>query len=312
MSASTTGRLSQPPHVVIVGGGFGGLYAARTLGAYPVRITLIDRENYHLFQPLLYQVATAALSPADIAAPIRFILRRHANVRVVMGEVTRVDLDKRRVALADGSSIGYDAVIVATGSRHAYFGDDEWEPLAPGLKSLDDALEVLRRVLSAFEAAEVEADPATRNALLTFVVVGGGPAGVERAGTIAELRRHTVANEFRSIDPTRARVILLEGGPRILPSFPPDLSAAAGRGLEAHGVEVRTGALVTGVTPEAVHVGQEVIATRTVVWAAGVAASPLGRSLGVPLDRSGRVLVEPDLSVPGHPEAYVVGDLVAA
>ena len=236
MSVSTDGRPTRPPHVVIVGGGFGGLYAARELARYPVRVTLVDRENYHLFQPLLYQVAAAVLSPGDIAEPIRFILRRDTNVRVVLGEVTRVDLDERRVVLADGGSIGYDAVIVATGSRHAYFGHDEWEPLAPGLKSLEDATEIRRRILTAFEAAEVEADPATREALLTFVVVGGGPTGVELAGTIAELRRHTVAREYRAIDPTRARVILLEGGPRILPPFPSDLSAAAARDLEALGV----------------------------------------------------------------------------
>jgi NADH:ubiquinone reductase (H+-translocating) len=298
------------PRIVIVGGGFGGLYAARALAPEPVQITLVDRRNYHLFQPLLYQVATASLSPGDIAQPIRSILRKHRNVRVLQAEVTGIDLAVRQVQLADGT-LPYDYLILATGARHSYFGHDEWAPLAPGLKSLDDALEIRRRILSAFEAAERATDPALRQALLTFVVVGGGPTGVELAGAIAEIARHTVADDFRAIDPTQARVLLLEGLPRILTAFPEDLSASAERALQALGVEVRTGAIVTRITPEAVYVGETVISTRTTLWAAGVAASPLARSLGVPLDRSGRVLVEPDLTVPGHPEAYVVGDLAA-
>ena len=304
------GRQATTPRVVIVGGGFGGLYAARALAPAPVQITLVDRRNYYLFQPLLYQVATAALSPGDIAQPIRWILRKHRNVRVLQAEVTGIDLAARQVTLADGT-LPYDYLILATGARHSYFGHDEWAPLAPGLKSLDDALEIRRRILSAFEAAERATDPALREALLTFVVVGGGPTGVELAGAIAEIARHTVADDFRAIDPTQARVILLEGLPRILTAFPEDLSASAERALQALGVEVRTGSIVTRITPEAVYIGETEIPTRTALWAAGVAASPLARSLDVPLDRSGRVLVEPDLTVPGHPEAYVVGDLAA-
>jgi NADH dehydrogenase len=310
MGVGADGRRAAPPHVVIVGGGFGGLYAARALARHPVRVTLIDRDNYHLFQPLLYQVATAALSPGDIAEPLRAILRKHRNVRVWLEEVTAIDPANRRVTMT-GGTVSYDYLILATGARHAYFGHDDWEPLAPGLKTLEDALEIRRRVLSAFEAAEREPDPAVRQALLTFVVIGGGPTGVELAGAIAEIRRHTVARDFRAIDPTRARVLLLEGSPRVLPPFPEDLSARAAQALRRLGVEVRTGALVTGVTPEAVYVGDEAIPTRTALWAAGVAASPLGTSLGVPLDRGGRVLVEPDLTVPGHPEVYVIGDLAA-
>ncbi|HEY8490031.1 MAG TPA: NAD(P)/FAD-dependent oxidoreductase [Dehalococcoidia bacterium] len=298
------------PHVVIVGGGFGGLYAARALARRPVRITLVDRANHHLFQPLLYQVATAGLSPGEIASPIRSILRRHRNVRVLLAEVTAVDTAGRRVILA-GGELPYDYLILAPGARHSYFGHEEWEPLAPGLKSLEDALEIRRRILLAFEEAERTEDPAARAALLTFVVVGGGPTGVELAGAIAEIARHTVARDFRAIDPTQARVLLLEAGPRILPAFPPDLSAKAERQLQRLGVEVRTGTPVTGVTPEAVYAGEEAIPTRTALWAAGVQASPLGRSLGVPVDRAGRVPVEPDLTVPGHPEVYVIGDLAS-
>ncbi|HZS00754.1 MAG TPA: FAD-dependent oxidoreductase [Chloroflexota bacterium] len=307
---ASNGRSGGAPRVVIVGGGFGGLYAARALASAPVQITLVDQRNYHLFQPLLYQVATAALSPGNIAQPIRLLLRRHRNVRVLQAQVTGVDLARRQLQLADGT-LDYDYLILAPGARHSYFGHDEWAPLAPGLKSLDDALEIRRRILSAFEDAERATDPAVRRALLTFVIVGGGPTGVELAGAIAEIARHTVAGEFRAIDPTKARVILLEGLPRILSAFPEDLAASATQALRALGVEVRTGAIVTKITPDAVYVGDEVIPTRTALWAAGVAASPLGRSLNVPLDRSGRVIVEPDLTIPGHPEVYVVGDLAA-
>jgi NADH:ubiquinone reductase (H+-translocating) len=300
----------RPAHVVIVGGGFGGLYAARALARHDLLITLIDRENYHLFQPLLYQVATAALSPGDIAEPLRAILRKHRNVRVWLEEVTSVDLANRRVIMANGD-VGYDYLIVATGSRHSYFGHDEWEPLAPGLKTLGDALEIRRRILWAFEAAERESDPEVRQALLTLVIVGGGPTGVELAGAIAEIRRHTVARDFRAIDPTSARVILLEGGPRVLATYPEDLSSRAERSLRRLGVEVRTGAMVTRVTPDAVHIGGEIIPTRTTLWAAGVAASALGGSLDTALDHSGRVMVQPDLTLPAHPEVYVIGDLAA-
>ena len=298
------------PTVVIVGGGFAGLQAARALAHAPAQVILLDRQNYHLFQPLLYQVATAALSPGDIAEPLRAILRKQANARVVLSEVSGVDVDGRRVLLGS-EKLAYDYLVVATGARHAYFGHDEWEALAPGLKTLDDALEIRRRILIAFERAEVETDPAARQALLTFVIVGGGPTGVELAGAIAEIARHTVSRDFRSIDPRRSRIILVEGAPRLLPPYPPDLSAAAEHDLRRLGVEVRTDALVTRLTPEAAYVGDEAIPTRTVLWAAGVAASAIGRDLGAPVDRSGRVLVNPDLSVPGHPEVYVVGDLAA-
>ncbi len=298
------------PHVVIIGGGFGGLNAAKALAKRPVRVTVVDRQNYHLFQPLLYQVATAALSPGDIASPIRHILRRYPNVRVRLGEVRAVDLRRKVVLLTDGE-LSYDHVIVAAGARHSYFGHPDWEPLAPGLKSLDDALEMRRRILTAFEAAENEPDPAAREPYLTFVIVGGGPTGVELAGAIAEIARYTVAKDFRVIDTRSARVLLLEGGPRILPSFAPDLSERARRSLERLGVEVRTQAVVTNVTLEGVYVGDEFIPARTTLWAAGVQASPLAKSLGVPLDKAGRVIVEPDLTVPGFPDAYVIGDLAA-
>lgn len=297
------------PHVVIVGGGFGGLYAARRLGHAPVRITVIDRQNYHLFQPLLYQVATAQLSPGEIAEPIRSILCRHRNVRVLLGEVRAVDLGRRRVMLDDGQELAYDYLILAAGARHSYFSHGEWEPLAPGLKTLDDALEIRRRVLLAYEVAEREEDATARRALLTFVVVGGGPTGVELAGALGEMAHHTLPRDFRAVDPAQSRILLLEGGPRVLPTFPEDLSASAERALGALGVEVRTGALVTGVAPDSVLVGGEVIPTRTTLWAAGVAASPLAKSLGVPLDTSGHVLVEPDLTVPGHSNVYAIGDL---
>jgi NADH dehydrogenase len=307
---ATDGRQAGAPRVVIVGSGFGGLYAARALATAPVQITIVDQRNYHLFQPLLYQVATAALSPGNIAQPIRQLLRHYPNVRVLQAPATAIDLTARRVQLADGA-LDYDFLILATGAWHSYFGNDEWAPLAPGLKSLDDALDIRRRILSAFEEAERATDPAARRALLTFAIVGGGPTGVELAGAIAEIARHAVVGEFRAIDPTQARVILLQGQSRILPAFPEDLSAYATRALRSLGVEVRTNAIVTNITPDAVYVGDEVIPTRTALWAAGVAASPLGRTLNVPLDRSGRVIVERDLTVPGHPEAYVIGDLAA-
>ncbi len=298
------------PRVVIVGGGFGGLLAARGLAHADVDVTVVDRENYHLFQPLLYQVATAGLSPGEIASPIRSILRRYENVRVLMGEVQRVDVEGRRVVLAD-EVLPYDQLILAAGARHSYFGHPEWEGTAPGLKSLDDALEIRRRILLAFEAAEREPDEAARAAWLTFVVVGGGATGVELAGSITEIARHTVAHDFRNIDPTKARVLLLEAGPRVLPAFDEALSAKAQASLERLGVEVRTGTAVTGVSDTRVQLGAEAVATRTTLWAAGVAANPLGKSLGVPLDRSGRVVVEADLSIPGHPEVSVVGDMAS-
>jgi NADH dehydrogenase len=297
------------PRVIVIGGGFGGLYAARALAKHPVEVKLIDRANYHLFQPLLYQVATAALSPGDIAEPLRAILRKYRNVEVLLGDVTRIDPEARQVQLADGATFSYDYLILATGARHSYFGHPEWEPVAPGLKSLDDALEMRRRVLVAFERAEREDDPARRQALLTFVIVGGGPTGVELAGAIAEIARHTVSKDFRHFDPRQARVVLLEGGDRVLGPYPPDLSHKAQQALERLGVEVRTGAVATEVTADHVCVGDLTIPTYTTLWAAGVAASPLGRQLGVEVDRSGRVPVLSDLSVPGRPEIFVIGDL---
>ena len=299
-----------PPHVVIVGGGFGGLYAARALAGRPVRVTLLDRRNHHLFQPLLYQVATAVLNPSDIAAPLRSVLRRATNVTVFLASVERVDLAGRRVVLERGE-IGYDGLVLAAGASHSYFGHDDWEVFAPGLKTLEDALEIRRRVLLAYEAAERERDGAEQRALLTFVVIGGGPTGVELAGALGEISRQTIARDFRLIDPTKARIILLEGGPRILPAFPEPLSRSAADALRRIGVEVDTHAVVTRVTADAVWLGGEQIRARTVLWAAGVAAAPLARTLGAPLDHAGRVLVEPDLSVPGYPEAFAIGDLCA-
>ena len=300
----------QRAHVVIVGGGFGGLYCARELARAPVRITVVDRRNFHLFQPLLYQVATASLSPADIASPIRSILRRQRNVEVWLGEVEAVDPAARHVHLADGR-LSYDYVVVAAGATHAYFGHDAWAEVAPGLKTVDDATEVRRRFLLAFEAAEREADPVARRRLLTFVIVGAGPTGVELAGAMAEIARRAMPREFRAIDTTSARILLLEGGERVLPAYRPESSARAHRQLQHLGVEVRTGAMVSGIEPGVVRIGAESIAAGNVFWAAGVAASPLGAWLGAPLDRAGRVLVEPDCSVPGHPEVFVVGDLAA-
>ncbi|HEX2209614.1 MAG TPA: NAD(P)/FAD-dependent oxidoreductase [Longimicrobium sp.] len=297
------------PHVVVVGGGFGGLWAARALRRTGVSVTVIDRRNHHVFQPLLYQVATAALSPADVSGPIRSILRKQSATEVRMAEVTGFDLPRREVILADGHRVAYDYLIVATGATHAYFGHPEWEPLAPGLKTIEDATHIRRRFLLAFEAAEQEEDPEERRALLTFVVVGAGPTGVEMAGAFAEIAGHSIVRDFRHIDPRTARVILLEGGPRVLAAYDEDLSAYARRALERIGVEVRTSSVVTRIEPEAVYVGEEKIRTRNVVWAAGVTASPLGKALGVETDRVGRVMVEPDLSVPRHPEVFVVGDL---
>jgi len=295
------------PHVVIVGGGFAGLKAARILGRAGLRVTLIDRRNHHVFQPLLYQVATAVLNPSDIAAPIRRIVRGE-NITVLLGEVTAVDLAQKKVRLG-GDAIPYDYVIVATGSTHSYFGHDDWKRHAPGLKSIEDALEIRRRILFAYEAAEREPDSERRKEWLTFVVVGGGPTGVELAGALAEISRLSLAHDYHNFDPRQAKVILVEGLPRLLTAYPEKLSEKAKRSLERLGVEVKTSTMVTQVEESGVRAGQEWIGSRTVLWGAGVAASPLARSLGVPLDRAGRVPVTPELSVPGHPEAYVVGDL---
>ncbi len=299
------------PHVVIVGGGFGGLWATRALAGAPVRITLVDRHNHHLFQPLLYQVATAGLSAPDIAAPLRHILRRQKNVEVRLAEVVSIAPEEKRVLLADGTALAFDHLLLATGATHAYFGHDEWARHAPGLKTLDDALHLRRHLLTAFERAEVETDPAKRAAWLSFAIVGGGPTGVELAGTLAEIARHTLKNEFRRIDPSQARVRLIEAGPRVLASFPEALSEKARRQLEKLGVDVVTGTPVSDITGEGYRLGDAFVPAKTVVWAAGVAASPLARSLGVPLDRAGRVPVQPDLSVPGHPDIFVAGDLAA-
>ena len=299
------------PQVVIIGGGFAGLWAARALASAPVDITLLDRGNYHLFQPLLYQVATAGLSSPDIAAPLRHILRRQENVTVLMEEAVSIDPASRTVTLGEGRSIAFDYALLATGATHAYFGHDDWAPYAPGLKSLDDALDIRRRILSAFERAEASDDPDERKALLTFAIVGGGPTGVELAGTMAEIARHTLEHEFRHIDPAHSRVMLLEAGPRVLATFDPELSEKARLQLEHLGVEVLTGMQVSAIDAQGVQAGQRHIAARTVLWAAGVAASPLARTLGVPLDKAGRVPVESDLAVPGHPHVFVAGDLAS-
>jgi NADH dehydrogenase len=297
------------PHVVIVGGGFGGLSAARALAGAPVRITLVDRRNHHVFQPLLYQVATAGLAAPDIAAPIRHILRSQRNAAVILAEVTGFDLRRQIVTLADGE-LAYDFAVVAAGAGHSYFGHDDWGRHAPGLKTMEDAVEVRRRVLLAFEHAERQEDAALQREWLTFVVIGGGPTGVELAGALTEIARHTLRGEFRRIQPRSARVILIEGTDRVLPPYPPELSEKARRQLERLGVEVCTGALVTAVDAGGVQLGDQRIAARTTLWAAGVAASPLGRMLGK-CDRAGRLEVEPDLTVPGHPEVFVAGDLAA-
>jgi NADH dehydrogenase len=302
---------TQRPHVVIVGGGFGGLSAAKALRKADVHVTLLDRRNHHVFQPLLYQVATATLSPGDIAAPIRWILRRASNVRVLLGDASRVDVAARRVELADGATLDYDYLIVASGSSHAYFGHEEWEQDAPGLKTLEDAITIRRRILIAFERAEREMDLARRRELLTFVLVGGGPTGVELAGTLAEIARQTLRDEFRAIDTSHARIVLVEAGPTILPTFPDGLRDAARRSLARLGVELRERTAVTGIDSHGVMLGAERLDAGTVVWAAGVAASPLVATLGAPLDRAGRAIVEPDLSIPGHPEVFVVGDAAA-
>ena len=298
------------PRVVIVGAGFGGLSAAKALASAPVDITIIDRRNYHLFQPLLYQVATAGLSPADIAWPIRRIVRSQQNTSVLLGEVTGVDRDARMVRMGD-DAVPYDYLILATGARHAYFGNDAWEPFAPGLKKIEDATDIRRRILMAFERAESEPDPAERDRLLTFVIVGAGPTGVELAGAIAELARRVLAMDFRQIDPRQTRILLVEAGPRVLPSFPEGLSDFAQRALEKLGVEVLLGEPITGCDADGVAFDTRRIGARTVLWAAGVAASPAGEWLGVETDRAGRVAVLPDLTVPGHPEIFIIGDTAA-
>jgi len=298
------------PRVAILGGGFGGLNAAKALRRAPVQVTLVDRRNHHLFQPLLYQVATAALNPSDIATPIRRVLRRQENAEVILGEATAIDVPGKRVLLRDGV-VPYDFLVIATGATHAYFGHPEWEKDAPGLKSLEDAVDIRRRVLLAYEAAEREDDPARREEWLTFVVVGGGPTGVELAGALAEIARHDLPEDFRRIDSRTARVVLVEAGPRILPAYAPELAEKAAARLRRMGCEVLAGTPVTAVDAEGVIAGGRRIRSRCVIWAAGVAPSPIARSLGVPLDRVGRVKVEPDLSIPGAPEVFVIGDLAA-
>ena len=296
--------------VVIVGGGFGGLNAARALAKARVHVTIIDRKNFHTFQPLLYQVATAGLSPGEIAAPIRSIFRPYKNVEVLMSEVTGFDLDRRVVETAE-TQVPYDYLIVAAGVTHSYFGHDDWEPLAPGLKTIEDALEIRRRVLLAFELAEKQAAAGEPASALNFVVVGGGPTGVELAGTLAEISRHVLAHEFREIDPSTTHIVLLEGGPRVLPAYSEDMSRSAQEQLQRLGVEVHTSTVVTQIDPGAVHFGDTRMPATVILWAAGVAASSLGKKLGAPVDRAGRVLVEPDLSIAGHPEVFVIGDLAA-
>ena len=308
---TATRQTTNPPHVLILGGGFAGLYAAKALAHAPVRVTVVDRRNHHLFQPMLYQVATAGLNPSDIASPIRSIVRAARNTEVLLAEASEIDVEARQVRFTDGPTDSYDYLIVGTGARHSYFGHDDWEPLAPGLKSLDDALEIRRRVLLAFERAERETDPVRRHAYLTFVIVGGGPTGVEMAGAVAEIRRYALRRDFRHIDPAEATVMLLEGGPRLLPSYPPGLSDVAKQELRRLGVEVRIETMVTDIRPGWVAAAGWIIPTQTVVWAAGNTASPLLRSLHAPLDRMGRALVEPDCTIPGHPEVFVLGDAAA-
>ena len=302
--------MSQHPHIVIAGAGFGGLRAARALKRGDVRITVIDRRNYHLFQPLLYQVATAGLSPNDIAYPIRAVLRRQKNTRVFLAEVVAIDTKRRKVILQDGE-VEYDYLILASGAGHSYFGHPEWEAYAPGLKSIEDALEIRRRILLAFEMAERETDEERRRALLTYVIIGGGPTGVELAGAIAEIAYTVMVQDFRSIRPQDARIILVEAGTRILPFMPESLSLKAEAALKRLGVEIVKDSPVTSVRQGVVMAGTQTIHAGTVLWAAGVEPSPLARSLGVPLDDVGRVLVKPDLSIPGHPEVFVIGDLAA-
>lgn len=297
------------PHVVILGCGFGGLAAAKAFAGAEVRVTLVDRENHHLFQPLLYQVATAGLASVAIAAPIRHIFRRQRNVTTLLAEARAIDVQGKQVVLDDGAAIAYDYLIVATGATHSYFGHDEWARFAPGLKTLDDAMEIRRRILLAYERAERATDPAAQRRLLDFVVVGGGATGVELAGTLAEIARHTLRDEFRRIDSRTAHVTLIEATERVLPTYPADLSEKARRQLERLGVEVRTSTRVTRIDDDGVWLGDQRLAAGTVVWAAGIAASPLAHTLGVPLDRAGRVAVAPDLSAPDHPEVFVIGDL---
>ncbi len=303
--------MERRPHVVIIGGGFGGLATARALANAPVNVTLIDRRNHHLFQPLLYQVATAALNPSDIAYPIRAVLAKQRNARVLLAEAKSIDVAKRHVVLDEGA-LDYDFLVVATGATHSYFGKD-WGQLAPGLKSIEDALEIRRRVFLAYEAAERESDPVAQREWLTFVVVGGGPTGVELAGALGEIGLHTLAHDFRSIDPTQVRVVLFEGGDRVLSAYPAKLSDAAKRSLEGRHVDVRLKTLVTAIDATGVTVNSDGVVdrvgARTVLWAAGVQASPLAADLGVPRDKAGRVEVAPDLSIPGHPEVFVIGDL---
>jgi NADH:quinone reductase (non-electrogenic) len=300
--------MNSKPRVIIVGSGFGGLEAAKKLACKDVLVTVIDRTNYHLFQPLLYQVATAALSPADIAAPVRAVLSKCRNVEVLLAEVQSVDVEAKKVKTVD-LDIDYDYLILATGARHSYFGHNEWEKFAPGLKSLEDAIELRRRILLAFEYAEKITDEAARRAALNFVIIGGGPTGVEMAGAIAEISRHTLAKDFRHIDPSEARVILIEGEPRLLAAYPGDLSASARKQLMHLGVEVRTGARATNLTEAGVQVNGEFIPCRVKIWAAGNLASFVGKTLGAPVDRVGRVIVNDDLTIPGHPEVQVIGDL---
>src|SRR5580698_1401188 len=298
------------PRIIIVGAGFAGLNAAKILAKSPARVTVIDRQNFHTFQPLLYQVATAGLSPGEIASPIRSVLRSDKNVEVLMAEVTGFDLERRMVEIP-GLELPYDYLIVAAGASHSYFGHDEWEPYAPGLKTIEDATEIRRRVLLAFELAERQVAAGESAISLNFVVVGGGPTGVELAGTLAEISRHALAHEFRSIDPARTHILLIEGGPRVLATYAEDLSRSAQEQLNHLGVEVRTSTTVTCIEPGAVYAGNTRLPATVVLWAAGVAASPLGKKLGAAVDRAGRVLVQPDLTVPGHPEVFVIGDLAA-
>ena len=304
MAQSTTSQ----PRVVIVGAGFGGLEAAKKLCGEDVQVTIVDRTNYHLFQPLLYQVATAALSPADIAAPVRAIVSKCRNMEVILEEVRGIDPKAKKVLLTDGE-LPYDFLILATGARHSYFGHPEWEKLAPGLKSLEDAVEIRRRIFMAFEFAERTTDDAARKAAMTFVIIGGGPTGVEMAGAIAEIARYSLSRDFRHIDPSQARIVLIESEPMVLASFPDDLRASATKQLKDLGVEVRTGVHATNLTDAGLQVGDEFIPCRVKIWAAGNTASPIGKSLGVPMDKAGRVLVNEDLSVPGFPEIQVIGDL---
>ncbi len=298
------------PRIVIVGAGFGGLYAARKLARRPVRVTLVDRKNHHTFQPLLYQVATAGLSPGEIAHPIRAVFKHDKNIEVLLDEVTGFDLEHRQVQL-HGDRLGYDYLIVAAGATHAYFGHEDWEAIAPGLKTLEDATEIRRRILLAFEIAERRARLERKLDPINFVIVGGGPTGVELAGAVAEIAHRVVAGNFRSIDPSRARIILLEAGPRVLPSYTEDLSLSAERQLRKLGVEVMDNCMVNGVEANQIHFGNSSLEASVILWAAGVAASPLGKMLDAPLNRAGRVLVEPDLTIPGHPEVFIVGDMAS-